>query len=815
MSRTRPSVLCVDADSGAASTMASRLGTETEAAMLVETATTHAAAIEAISDGTSVLVVGDGIDPFALVAACSAPVVWCPGDDDQTARSRISDHETIEYVPRRGEWVAALAHRVKQVARADGSPDPRGSIADSERKIRNLHSSATEMAGLTEEMAVYRQIIEAAATILEFDLSYVGIEIDGWIVPIANSEEAMDGGARTMSVEEGLVGKTYRTGESYLIENVDTAAETDPARPEYRSGISVPIGGIGVFQAVACERAAFDRTDLELAELLCAHAAAVLTRISSEREYRRERDRFAALFENVLDPVIHYRYDDGSPIVRSANPAFESVFGFDRETAVGASLDALVVPSSATTRAVQLNDRVAAGERLDAEVERQTATGTRTFLLRNVPLSGGETCVGYAIYTDISEQKQHQETLSALQGTTRSLIRAETEVAIGDRLVEGAQRALALPYAAVLRYCSDEQELRPIATSERWGTLDTDLTAYLTFEAGGSLTWQAFERGEERIYADITTEPDVGRTEPKVRGAMILPIGEWGVFLIGSKSADAFDDADLDFARVLAASAEAALDRTARETTLRAREAELARQNQRLERFASVVSHDLRNPLTIARGRLDLAREGKTDQLDAVDDALERIESIIEDVLQLARDAEAITREPISLAACVRDAWAGVETGDATLSVGRCGTITADRSRLQQVFENLFRNAVEHGSTSSRNPQDSGDGVEHSSTSDQNAEQSGDCPEHDSTDNSELTICVDTFDGGFFVADDGTGIPREDREEIFAYGHSGGGGSGLGLAIVEGIVEAHGWTVTAADSADGGARFEIRTESSD
>lgn len=801
------SVLCVDADPDTASTMASRLADD---AIVTESATNGPDALAASSDA-DVVVLGDAVEGTTvtdLLDRLTPPVVCCPADGDESMASRMLDHGAVDYVPRRGEWGPALARRVRRVRWGKTDPDGRGAMGEYECKIRQLQATATTLARVTDEMAVYRHVIEAANNVLDFDLSFVGIEIDGWIVPIARSNDTAADGARTMSVEEGLVGKTFRTGEAYLVEDVAAADAVDPARTDYRSGISVPVGDVGVFQAVACERGAFDRSDLELAELLCAHAAAVLTRIASERESRRERDRFAALFENVPDPVVSYRYENGAPIVEAVNPAFESVFAAD--SPVGKSLDDLIVPEGRSERAVRINDRIAAGEQLDAEVERETATGRRTFLLRNVQLSAGETRAGYAIYTDISDQKQHQETLTALQRTTRELIRIESETGIGDRLVEAAQRALSFPYAAVLRHHAGDDRLVPIAVSDRWGTLDSDLTGYLTFEAGNSLAWSAFESGETSVYADITAEPDVGRERPKVRAMMVVPIDGWGVFLVGSTAVDAFDGTDLDFARVLAASAEAAFDRTARETTLREREGELAEQNQRLERFASVVSHDLRNPLTIARGRIDLAREGDRDQLDAADDALARIESIIEDVLQLAHDDAAVEPSLLDLAACARDAWATVETGEATLSVEDCGTVRADRSHLQQLFENLFRNSVEHGSTGSRPKAD--DSVEHGSTANRAA---ADDVGRDERSEGGVSVRVGRFDGGFFVADDGPGIPPDEREAVFEYGHSNGGSSGLGLAIVEQIAEAHGWEVSVTDSAAGGARFEIRSEPSD
>ncbi|MFC6772082.1 PAS domain-containing sensor histidine kinase, partial [Halorubrum pallidum] len=128
-------------------------------------------------------------------------------------------------------------------------------------------------------------------------------------------------------------------------------------------------------------------------------------------------------------------------------------------------------------------------------------------------------------------------------------------------------------------------------------------------------------------------------------------------------------------------------------------EEELERRNRELERFASIVSHDLRNPLNVASGRVELAREEvDSEHLDRAADAHEHMESLIEDLLTLARSGERITEtEPVSLSAVVRQAWRNVATGDATLVVDVDRTVEADPRRLAQLVENLVRNAVEHG----------------------------------------------------------------------------------------------------------------------
>ena len=214
------------------------------------------------------------------------------------------------------------------------------------------------------------------------------------------------------------------------------------------------------------------------------------------------------------------------------------------------------------------------------------------------------------------------------------------------------------------------------------------------------------------------------------------------------------------------------------------------RTNERLEEFTHVVSHDLRNPLNVATGRLDLAREEcDSDHLDDVARAHNRMIDLIDDLLTLAREGDRIgSTEPVDLGDVVADCWGNVTTDDATVSMDVDRTIRADPARLPQLFENLIRNSVEHGSTSGRSRSD--DAAGHGSES--------------------VTVTVGELEDGFYVEDDGTGIPEDDRDRAFVAGHSTSErGTGFGLSIVDGIVEAHGWEVRLTEGSEGGARFEI------
>jgi signal transduction histidine kinase len=215
--------------------------------------------------------------------------------------------------------------------------------------------------------------------------------------------------------------------------------------------------------------------------------------------------------------------------------------------------------------------------------------------------------------------------------------------------------------------------------------------------------------------------------------------------------------------------------RKTREQELEIARRDLQRSNEHLEEFASVVSHDLRNPLNVAQLRLELARdETKSEHLDTVARAHDRMETLIADLLTLAHDGTVIdTVEQVSLAEFARSCWHTIETTDGTLVVDTDSAVCADPDRLRQLLENLLRNALDHGSA-------------------------------------DVTVTVGGLADGFYVADDGPGIPETERDSVLERGYSTTEqGTGLGLSIVESIAEAHGWEVRVTESEDGGARFEF------
>ena len=219
------------------------------------------------------------------------------------------------------------------------------------------------------------------------------------------------------------------------------------------------------------------------------------------------------------------------------------------------------------------------------------------------------------------------------------------------------------------------------------------------------------------------------------------------------------------------------LDQTRTRAQLEDRTAELETQNERLDRFASTLAHELRNPVQIGQGYgQQIPRGAAPEAVDSVRNAFGRINDMVDVLLALARGREVVgERTDVDLGAVARETWDDLDAPDASLDVACDCTVRADRTYLRHLFANLFENAVRHAGTG-------------------------------------VTVTVGDLPDGFFVADDGPGISADDRETVFEAGYTtdpGRRGSGLGLAYINEFVEVCGWTCTLTGSEAGGARFEF------
>ncbi len=512
------------------------------------------------------------------------------------------------------------------------------SEAETNEKVERLHDITSELDTLDSVTEILELAVDSANRVLQFDACSISERSDGRIVLRAAATSDIQVGAEVLDEGDGIAGRTIREGRTFLVDDIGDHPEARPTEDSYQSVLSIPLGDDNVFQAISTNVGAFTETDRELAELLCTHVQHAVERVEFESLLTQERDRFAALFENVPDAAVRYVLEDGVPRIEAVNAAFVRLFGYDPDDAIGRPVESLLVPDSESESAAEQYQSIAAGAQLDREVERLTVDGSRPFLLRNVPFSDADSTEGYLIYTDIADLKEREQLLE--------------------------------------------------------------------------------------------------------------------------------------------------------------------RKNERLERFTSIVSHDLRNPLSIATGYVEtMLDSGEMTYAEETAEELDRMDRMVSELLTLAREGEIIGQtETVDVGAVATEAWTHVETEGADLQLDDLPSIEANSDRLSELFENCFRNSVEHGSASGQTAADDGspsaDGDDHAGET--------------------LTVTVGGLDGtaGFYVADDGPGIPEAERETVFEYGYStANSGTGFGLAIVEEIANAHDWSANVTESESGGARLEFHTES--
>ncbi|MBV0923603.1 PAS domain-containing protein [Halomicroarcula limicola] len=213
-----------------------------------------------------------------------------------------------------------------------------------------------------------------------------------------------------------------------------------------------------------------------------------------------------------------------------------------------------------------------------------------------------------------------------------------------------------------------------------------------------------------------------------------------------------------------------------RESRLEETVEKLEASNERLESFASMLAHEIRNPVTIGQIYSRQLADADSEAASYVAEAFDRIEDMIDVMLVLARGNAAVGKPtPVAVADAVEAAWEQVDAAAAELRLSTDRRLQADPRYLQHLFRNLFENAVEHG----------GDAV---------------------------AVTVGDLPTGFYVEDDGTGIPADEVDSVFEPGYTtaaGRGGTGLGLAFVRELARVYGWECTVTESERGGARFEF------
>jgi PAS domain S-box-containing protein len=728
-----------------------------------------------------------------------------------------------------------------------------------ETQLRDLNRVAQDLSSARTEQEIATIGVDAAEEIL--DLQATGIHLYSedktTLEPTAYTPdvESLVGEPPALPLKDSIAGRVYRSGEPEIVEHVSADPDVYNEGSTATGHYYLPLGDHGVLIASSTEPNAFDGVDRTAGELLAGNLVAAFDRVSRAALARRRREQLSVFF--AQSPLGAVQWDDEFNFER-LNSRAEEILGYDESDIVGESWKR-IVPEEETDRignlVQKLRDDDGGRNIINTNVRGDGETITCEWYNRAVTNDDGSVRSIFSMFRDVTDRerrkrelRQYETIIDALGDAVYVLDEDDQFSYVNDAFLElvGYDREQVVGATPDLIADGDsvaalEQRLADLRSPERPDTLTFEMvvqpqesdpvvcenyTGVLSYEAGetaGSvgilrdISDQKARAAEMRKLSSqyqtlVEHFPDGGvflfddsLTNVRAGGEELTEVGLTSGDVEGSTPHDLFPDEIADelveyYRKALDGESHTfrqqyqgnhyqvkimpietagdvaygmAVSRNVTDEVERQRE--LQRQNDRLEEFVQIVSHDLRNPLHVADGNLELAREEcDSPYLANATNALSRCQTMVEDLLTLARDGETVgQREPVSLPDICQNCWQVVPTADATLDIETDMRVSADPDRLRAVFENLFSNAVEHGGR-------------------------------------DVSVTVGETADGFYVADDGAGLPDEPTEALFESGHSGDSeGTGVGLRIVEQVVSAHGWTVTATENDAGGARFEI------
>jgi len=669
-----------------------------------------------------------------------------------------------------------------------------------ERALRELPGVAADLMDAETREEIASVTTEAADATIDFSFAGVRLLTDGRLEMAsmtADAEAFLADQVPSPEVGEGFVGEAFASGEPQIIDDVSTALDDRDTGP-VNSALCIPLGSHGVLTVGGSTVGQFGDSDVAFVKLLTRLTEAALDQVDREDRLQERTDRLETLLNNA--PLMFYELDTEGTIVESRGRGLNRI-GLDPGEAVGNSIFEMYADVPAVQRIAEM---ALDGERVSEVVSAGGQWFDNTFQPVFDDAGDVERVVGVAF--DVTEQKRVEQQFARLSESAITLSESDGESDAIERAVDVAEHVLGEGVVAYWTAADDPERLTATTISDSASVM-AEGSESLTHEPGDPV-WNAFEAGETVIVNDFDAE-DIDSTAA-LRSVILAPVGEHGLLTVGRTDLDAFDEENRYLLALLSGLLRTSLDRHQYERALQESKRELERSNESLQQFAYIASHDLQEPLRMVSSYVSLLDDEYGDDLDGeaeqymeyATDGAARMQQMIDGLLQYSRvhtqgeeftavDAEAVFEETLrSLELLVDDA-------DARVDCGPLPSVSADRSQLGQLFQNLVKNAVHHAGEAP--------------SVDVSAERV-DAPDRDGT-----------VDGGgpaetgekwvrFTVADDGPGIPESQHDrifEIFKRNSSRSDSTGIGLAMCQRIVDRHRGDIWVESEPDEGAAFHF------
>ena len=481
------------------------------------------------------------------------PVVFAPSDGDETLASAAITAGVTEYVPesRRATDLAAAIRRALETGRAK----------------RKQRAQSRQFSALFDDPKTYSWVLTPDGDVRRAN--------EAALEAIDTTETAVRG----QSFADLPWWRCTEAGQTVLEAALKRAAAGEIVHREVTQAQVADEDGEATDPRTleVTIRPVYD--DSETVVSLLARATDVTERVRLEQELRESEELHRVTLNNMTDTVL-ITNDAGEFTYVCPNVHF--IFGYtDDEIHEMGTIDELLGPDLFDRAALEAD-----GVLTNIECTATDRAGRERTLLVNVREVSIQD--GTLLYScrDVTTRKHREEALTALHRTTRKLLYAETDREIADIIVEDAPEILDLEASGAYLFDTDDNVLRPAAVSSGLTRLHGPLSqrrATTDSIAGG-----VFVEGQSRFFADIHDADTLSDPTTDLRSGGFVPLGDHGVFVVGSPVVDAFDDVARELTDLVATTAAAALDRVERERTLRERDRELKQRNRELTRLNRV-----------------------------------------------------------------------------------------------------------------------------------------------------------------------------------------------------------------------------------
>jgi len=414
-------------------------------------------------------------------------------------------------------------------------------LENRERKVKELYEASAELERCRRKKEVYELAIESAERILGFYTSVLFIESDGNLeVKNSTDKSSFEKGDLLSLEDENLMVDSYNNNETYLVKDIPNQEGVGATQSGLKSGISVPIGDIGLFSAASKKEYYFDEFDLEMAKILASHVNEAVERIDSQQEK-------SLILETAEE---HILYLDTDLNIQWANEEVKKFSEMEKDELTGEKC----------YQALKRRDEVCE----DCPVERAIASGEQEegiqkdddgsyWLIRASPKldEDGEVEGVVEIALDITQRKkaemklkENKEKIEKLLKATSQLERQQEIDDIYDVAINAIENILEIDLGAIFVLDGDKFHLK----AETSGVPSHDLQFR---DKDDGMLGKTFKTKTPDITHDIQSSKDAEPHLEEYKSGISVPIGDVGVFQAMSKEEGHFDEEDLNMLELL------------------------------------------------------------------------------------------------------------------------------------------------------------------------------------------------------------------------------------------------------------------------